>query len=243
MSTNRKKKSNLDWGLVDQITEETMLNHGYGTVDDGDDESGAETPDDDKLKSAVVKAMHRHVVSANTVKELSANSVTKVELFAEVFPQGIAVGSDESVSKEVEQARQDLMTKVWGFTNTGTTGHVQKAVGGSGLILCDAGVSRVESKVDGGPGVGVTVRGRFLTNDPATILNHYTNPAGQSFVGAATKLQRQLEIVVERHPELDFRIANQIAGSIKTAVAAIPSGNPSLVKASKAASADEAESA
>lgn len=225
---------------VDQRVGEMLIAHGYCVRDN---RTGLEKPDDHLLRVAVVKAMQGHVATSKTIHELATKSVTKDELYAEVFPHGPGVESIPETDLDAE-VQKSLTAKIWGITNTGTSGHVQKAIAASGLVLCEAKVSRTVSKGNGGSGITSMVMGRFLTSDHATILTHYTTPAGAEFVGAGKKLDNKLNMVVSRQPELAAAVARQMAAAVKQAIAAIPHADPKVMAALVAGSlSDDPESA
>ncbi|WP_280250270.1 hypothetical protein [Nocardia abscessus] len=230
----------LDPRLVKRMQDQTLIDHGYCTRDN---RSGVEIPDDSQLKSAVLEAMSRHhVVRGN--KDLSMKAVNKFELYSEIFPEGPGVTSIPDTPEAIE-AQKKLTTKVWGYIQTGTTGHVQQAIAASGMVLCEAKVSRTLINEETGKREPTLTLARFLTSDHALILTYYTAPAGVDFTQASRKLENKLSMVVGRQPELASTIAKQMAAVVKAAIAAIPHADPKHVAALVAGSlvADEAESA
>ncbi|MGV0788672.1 hypothetical protein ABQF33_17320 [Mycolicibacterium sp. XJ2] len=230
----------LDPRLVKHILDQTLIDHGYCTRDN---RSGLEIPDDSQLKLAVLEAMSRHhVVTSN--KDLAVKAVTKFELYSEVFPEGPGVTSIPDTPEGTE-AQKKLITKVWGYIQTGITGHVQQSIAASGMVLCEAKVSRTLINEETGKREPTVTLARFLTSDHALILKHYTAPAGADFAQASRKLENKLGMVVGRQPELAGTIARQMAAVVKASIAAIPHADPKHVAALVAGSLvdDEAETA
>jgi hypothetical protein len=206
----------LDENLVEQIMAQALIDEGYWYRN----RNGQQVADDKHLlQLAVLEAMQNHVVASG--KDLAKNAVTKSELYAEVLPNGPGVTSLPASEEEAE-AQRKLMSKVWGFTNTGTSGYVQKSIATTGLILCEAKVARHKIIEETGKREPTTDLAKFLTTDHQLILQYYTAPAGAKFAAAARKLENQLGMVASRQPELTAPVARQIAAVVKQAIAAIP---------------------
>jgi hypothetical protein len=228
----------LDQRLVKEIVDQALIGHGYCSHDHRSDQKA---PDDSQLKSSVLEAMSRyHVATSN--KDLSVKAVTKFELYSEVFPNGPGVTSIPDTAEGAE-AQKKLINKVWGYIQTGTTGHVQQSIAASGMVLCEAKVSRTHVNEETGKREPTTQLGRFLTSDHALILKYYTAPAGADFAQASRKLENKLGMVVGRQPELAVTIARQMAAVVRASIASIPHADPKHVAALVAGSliGDDAE--
>jgi hypothetical protein len=205
----------IDRDLVEKIMAQALIDAGYAKEEDG-----LVLADEKQLKAATVQCMlDNHVVS--TAKEMPTRGVTKVELYSELLPTAPGVASLPS-SAEEDEAKTKLMTKVWGYTNTGTTGHVQANVGESGYIVVEAQVRRTKVHQETGRKEITTDMARFLTTDRELIMTHLTGPAGAKFEAQARKLENLLGMVTERRPELAVPVARQLNVVVKQAVAAIP---------------------
>lgn len=209
----------VDNDLVQQIVAQAMIDCGYSREEDG-----LVLADEKQLQKATVQQMlDAHVVSSQ--KELASRAATKFDLFAELLPKAPGVATlPETIEEEL--AQRQLMQKVWGYTNTGTSGFVQKNIPDTGYIVCEAKVGRTKVNQETGKKEPTTEMGRFLTADKDLIMTHYTGPAGAAFVRAARKLENLLGMVTERRPELAVPVARQLNVVVKQAVTAIPHADP-----------------
>jgi hypothetical protein len=205
----------IDRDLVEKIMSQALIDGGYVK-----EEEGLVLADDKPLKAAVVQTMlDNHVV--NSGKEMPSRGVTKFELYAELLPTAPGITSlPESV--EENEAKTKLMNKVWGYVNTGTTGHVQQNISDSGYVVVEAQVRRTKVHQETGKKEISTEMARFLTADRELIMTHLTGPAGSKFVAQARRLENLLGMVTERRPELAVPVARQLNVVVKQAVAAIP---------------------
>ena len=201
--------------LVLKIVAQAMIDSGYSREEDG-----LEIADEKQLKAAAVQQMlDAHVV--NSQKHLASKSATKFDLYAELLPKAPGVNTvPETIEEEI--AQRTLMTKVWGYTNTGTSGFVQANIPDSGYVVCEAKVGRTKINQETGKREPVTEMARFLTADKDLIMTHFTGPAGAAFVRAARKLENMLGMVTERRPELAVPVARQLNVVVKQAVTMIP---------------------
>lgn len=224
----------LDVALVERMCSQALIDAGFVTDDDG-----LTIADEKQLKQAVVQIMlDNHVV--NTQKEMSSRGVTKFELYSELLPTAPGVlNLPESI--EEHEAKNKLMNKVWGYVNTGTTGHVQANIRDSGYVVVEAQVRRTKVHQETGRKEITTDMARFLTAERDLIMTHLTNPAGAKFVAQARKLENLLGMVTERRPELTAPIARQLSVVLKQAVAAIPHADPRQAAALTAGTSSEGE--
>jgi hypothetical protein len=200
---------------VDAVVEQTLIDHGFSNRN----REGVLIFDKAELQKAVREAMESHV--ATNKKDLDAKAVTKAELYAEVLPNGPGV---QSIADNPDwiAVQKKLQDKVWGIASTGVTGHVQKGVGPSGMILCEAEVSRTNISEETGKKVPSTQIARFLTVDHQLILKYYTGPGGADFTRAGRKLETKLSMVTKRQPELTVGVARQMAAVLKQVIGALP---------------------
>jgi hypothetical protein len=205
----------LDLDLVEKIISQALIDSGYWVDDDG-----LPKADEKQLKQAVVQAMlDRHVV--NRQPDMAARGVTKFELYSELLPTGPGI-AELTGSAEEEAAKTKMINKIWGYTNTGTTGHVQSNIPNTGYVVVEAKVARTKVNQETGKKEPTTEMARFLTGDKDLIMAHLTNPAGAKFVAQARKLENLLGMVTERRPELAVPIARQLNVVVRQAVASIP---------------------
>lgn len=227
----------LDRDLVDKIKAEAMIRAGFSTTDD----DGTVRSDPKQVQVAVLQSMQEnHVVTSK--RSLAKQAVTSFELYQEILPQ--APGTQSLAHTEEEKVAQTELTKlIWGFTNVGVSGFVQKHVAGLGLVLCEArDVARTKINEETGKKQPTTENARFLTSDRDLIMTYYTGPAGAAFMRAARKLDAQLGLVADRRPELAAPVARQLSTVVRQAVASIPHADTKAV-AALLGSGDSSESA
>ncbi|WP_369055114.1 hypothetical protein [Kineococcus terrestris] len=228
----------LDRDLVEKIKAEALIQAGHSvTDDDGNVRSSTK-----QLQIAVLQIMQdKHVVT--TKRELASRSVTAFELYQEMLPQGPGAQSLAQIDEE-KIAQTELTKLVWGFTNVGISGFVQKHVASLGFILCEAGdVARTKINQETGKKQPTTEHARFLTSDRDLIMTYYTGPAGASFLRAARKLEAQLGLVADRRPELAGPVARQLGTVVKQAVTSIPHADVKAVAALKGSNDGTTETA
>ena len=215
----------IDRDLVEKLKSQTLIEAGYMR----EDEDGNILADYKQLQFASLKAMTTsHVVGSK--KDLSARAVTKFELYAELLPLAPGV---TALAKDVEAriAQEELTKLTWSYTNTGTSGFVQRNIGDTGLILCELKVSRTKINEETGKKEPTLESARFLTADRELIMTAFTGPAGQAFMRAARRLENLLGMVADRRPELAEPVARQVGSFVKTAVGAIPHADVKQVRA------------
>lgn len=221
----------IDFELVEKISNQALIEAGFLLEEDG-----IITADDKQLKQGVVQTMlDNHVV--NSQKDMAGRGVTKFELYSEMLPSAPGVMALPA-SVEEEMAKTKLSNRIWGYTNTGTTGHVQSNIPNSGHVVVEAKVARTKINQETGKKEPTTEMARFLTGDKDLIMAHLTNPAGAKFVAQARKLENLLGMVTERRPELPGPIARQLQVVVKQAVASIPHADTRAAAAITAGSAN-----
>ena len=67
----------------------------------------------------------------------------------------------QTTAEEVE-AKTKLMNKLWGYTNTGTTGHVQQSIVDTGYVVVEAQVRRTKVHQETGKKEISTEMARFF---------------------------------------------------------------------------------
>lgn len=216
----------VDRDLIEKIKAEAMIQAGYSVTDD----DGTVRSDPKQLQVAVLQSMQENHVVANK-RNLAKQAVTSFELYQEILPQ--APGTQSLARTEEEKAAQTELTKlIWGFTNVGVSGFVQKHVAGLGFVLCEArDVARTKINEETGRKQPTTENARFLTSDRELIMTYYTGPAGAAFMRAARKLDAQLGLVADRRPELAAPVARQLSTVVRQAVASIPHADTKAVAA------------
>lgn len=215
----------LDDELVEKLKAEALIQAGHCVKDD----DGTIRASLKMLQFAVLEVVqNQHVVSGK--REMAKVAVTQFELYQELLPN--APGVKSLARTPEEQAAQLQLTKtLWGYTNTGTSGFVQKHVASQGLVLCEARVARTKLNEETGRRQPTTELARFLTADGDLIMTYFTGPAGAAFLRAARKLDAQLGLVSDRRPELAVPVARQLSSVVRQAVTAIPHADTKAVAA------------
>lgn len=215
----------LDLELVAKIKAQALIDCGY-TVRDDDGQVRASVK---MLQASTLQAMvDRHVATSKS--DLARRAVTPFELFQELLPH--APGAQSLAANDEGREAQRLLVKdVWGYTNTGVSGFVQKHVAELSLVLCAAEVARHKVNEETGTKEPTLEWARFLTADRDLIMAHYTGPAGASFIRAARRLNQQLGLVAERRPELAVSVAKQLGTVVKQAVSSVPYADTKAVAA------------
>jgi hypothetical protein len=223
----------VNFELVEKIKAQALIDAGMIEYD----EDGRTLANPRLLQAAVLQAMLSNHVASNK-RELPTRASTKFELYAELLPRGPGV---QALADGLEErlAQDQLMRNIWGFTNIGTSGFVQKNVAEEGFVLCEAEVSRTKINQETSKKEPTTERARFLTTDRDLILTYYTAPAGAAFLRAARRLEAQLGMVGARRPELTVPIAKQLGVVVRQAVGSVPHAD---VKQAAALTSGETES-
>jgi hypothetical protein len=220
-----------DLEAVDKLVHEACASKGFVYTD----RSGEELIDDELMKAAVYEVMLQdHVV--DEPGDMTKGAITQHELYVAIFPNGPGANR-QPVTEEDSLARDRLSRKLWGWTNTGVTGHVNKRVEAEGmsLIMCEASVARTYRSEETGRRKPTTESGRFLTDHPDLIATHSTLPRAAKLIKAAEAVAKHAGMVVRRHPELNSTVATQIRGALKQSQAALSSSttkSPALTEAS-----------
>ncbi len=208
-----------DMEAVDKLVHEACASKGFVYTD----RSGEELIDDEAIKAVVYDVMTQdHVV--DEPRDMTKGAITQHELYGAIFPGG--PGANRQPATEEERlARDYLSRKVWGWTNTGVSGYVNKRVEAEGmsLIMCEAPVARTYRSDETGRKKPTTESGRFLTDHPDLISAHSTLPRAAKLIKAAEAVAKHAAMAVRRHPELNDTVARQIRGALKQSQAALSS--------------------
>ena len=208
-----------DMEAVDKLVHEACASKGFVYTD----RSGQELIDDEAIKAAVYDVMTQdHVV--DEPRDMTKGAITQHELYGAIFPGGPGANR-QPASDEEGLARDYLSRKVWGWTNTGVSGYVNKRVEAEGmsLIMCEAPVARTYRSDETGRKKPTTESGRFLTDHPDLISAHSTLPRSAKLIKAAEAVAKHASMAVRRHPELTSTVATQIRGALKQSQAALAS--------------------
>ena len=208
---------NMD--VVDNLVHDAFASEGYLYSEP----SGRETVDEDAVKDAVyTKLLDQHTV--NNAAGLSEGAITAHELYEAILPKGPGA-RQQPMSEEEKIARKQLVSKLWGWTNTGTTGHCQKRAEAEGysVVLCEAQVGRTYRSEETGRPKPTTETGRFFTDDPELISSYSTLPSSAKLAKAAESVAKHMQMAVRRHPELAPTVARQVGTAVKQAQATLAS--------------------
>jgi hypothetical protein len=206
---------NLD--AVDELVHGAFASHGYTYTG----ASGKETVDEDAVKDAVFQRLvSEHVVGDPS--KLSDGSITAHELYEAIFPSGPGA-RQQPANLEEGEARKQLTRKLWGYTNTGTTGYCQKRAEAEDytFVLCEAQVARTYRSVETGRPKPTTETGRFFTDEPELISQYSTLPSTTKLTKGADSVARHMQMALRRHPELASTIARQVVTATKQAQASL----------------------
>lgn len=200
-----------DYAAVDELVHGACASAGFVYTD----RNGDEQIDDEAMKDAVYQRLLKdHVVSEPS--DLTVQAVTQHELYEETLPNAPGARR-QPASVEERLARDRLMRKLWGFTNTGVTGYCNKRVEAEGqtYVLCETEVGRTFISEETGRPKPTTEPGRFFTDHPDLISQHSTLPRTFKLTKAADAVARHMAMALRRHPELGPVVARQAAAALK----------------------------
>lgn len=202
-----------DLAAVDALVHGAFASHNFTFAN----AKGEQAVDEDGLKDAVFQLMvNEHVV--DDPAKLTEGAVTAHELYEAVLPNGPGA-RQQPVTIEEAEGRKKLMSKLWGFTNTGTSGYCQQRAEAEGFtfVLCEAKVGRTYRSEETGRPKPTTEIGRFLTDDANLINQHSTLPSTLKLTKAAEAVSKHMQMAVRRHPELAPVVARQVGSAVKQA--------------------------
>lgn len=174
------------------------------------------SPDDEALFDAAFALITEKVVETKDDKNDPGKSTTRDELYAALFPT--APGADGTNPDDLDDVEMAVFKKLnrdcWSLTQDGPTGKIQRRLDdqGSSLILCRSSMMR---------GVNRHV-GAFVTNTAQFILNDNLKPELDALQKKAENVQRRVEMIAERHPELEATIQGQLESTVGRVRAALP---------------------
>lgn len=206
-----------NFDTVDSLVHGAFASHGYVVAGP----SGNTQVDEDAVKDAIFQLLiNDHVV--NDSSRLSEGAITAHELYEAIFPNGPGARRQPEDLEEIE-ARKILSRKLWGYTNTGVSGHCQKRSEAEGYtyVLCEAKVGRTYRSEETGRPKPTTEIGRFFTDDPELINMHSTLPSTAKLTKAAEAVSKHMQMAVRRHPELAPAVARQVGTAVTQAKAAL----------------------
>ncbi|HEX6456383.1 MAG TPA: hypothetical protein VF009_07680 [Solirubrobacterales bacterium] len=183
---------------VEAAIEDLYRQEGY--VDDGE-------PSEMVMKEAAFKAaMKTFIVS--TKRERSKKALTEGEFYSLVFPSGPGAGKAAPTLDRVDaEVLRKLAGKVWGLTQTKRGGNLQRRleVEESTLVVCRCKVLRyAEFK-----------QAVYATDNETLIMEDVVDKEIQSLYRRASSLRRDLSMVIERHPKLQGKVAEQLGIELK----------------------------
>ncbi len=162
---------------------------------------GSKAKDDEKMKARAFEVVSNAVVTSKA--DRSKMAVTNGELYAAVFPEGPGTepGSADQLDYIESEVRAALMRKVWGLTNPGPRGYIQKRLGDGSLILCRGTVIRDLDEV----------HGVYVTDEPSLIMEDSLAPQIDKLVRVANDLRVHASMIAVRHPELEQRVTGALS--------------------------------
>lgn len=145
-------------------------------------------------------------------------SITRDELFVALFPSAPgADGTDPDGLGAVELAvYKKLNRDCWGLTQDAPNGKIQRRLDdeGSSLVLCRSSMMRGANRLTG----------VFVTDEAQFILGDNLKKELEALQKKAENVQRRVEMLTDRHPELEDQIQGQLAATVGRVQAALPAG-------------------
>jgi len=172
--------------------------------------------DDEALFDAAYELVTSKVVTTKDDKNDPAKSVTRDELYVALFPH--APGADGSDPADLDEVDASVYKKLnrdcWSLTQDAVTGKIQRRLEdeGSTLVLCRSSMMRGVNRQQG---VFVTDTGQF-------ILGDNLKKELDALQKKAENVQRRVEMLTGRHPELEEAIQGQLTAVIGRVQAALP---------------------
>src|SRR4051794_16575103 len=174
--------------------------------------------DDEALFDAAYDFVVAKVVETKDDKNDPEKSATRDELFAALFPNAPgADGSDPADLDEIDKAvHKKLNRDCWSLTQDAPTGKIQRRLEdeGSSLVLCRSSMMRGVNRQNG----------VFVTDTAQFILGDNLKKELDALQKKAENVQRRVEMLTDRHPEIDATIQGQLAATIGRVQATLPAG-------------------
>jgi len=171
---------------------------------------------EEALFDAAYEVITAKEVTTKDDKNSPAKSTTRDELFAVLFPNGPgADGTDPVDLGEVDAAvYKKLNRDCWSLTQDGPNGKIQRRLDdeGSSLVLCRSSMMRGVNRQTG----------VFVTDTAQFILGDNLKKELDALQKKAENVQRRVEMLTDRHPELEATIQGQLASTIGRVQAALP---------------------
>lgn len=141
---------------------------------------------------------------------------TRDELFVALFPNAPgADGSDPDDLDVVDKAvYKKLSRDCWSLTQEAPNGKIQRRLDheGSSLVLCRSSMMRGVNRQTG----------VFVTDTAQFILGDNLKKELDALQKKAEGVQRRVEMLTDRHPELEETIQGQLAATVGRVQAALP---------------------
>lgn len=176
-------------------TEELVMEGGFSQ----EDADGNDVPDWEVFKNEGAVVLIGHQI--DNVND-RAKGLTAHELLEKVLPD-VSVNLMDPVDKE---AWDKLARRIWGITQPGPTGYVQKQLAKPFVLI------RVPLfRVSGPKAPAVKVNVAFVTSSDDIIIDDSLTPVIDEVIAGASKIRKQAELIHKRKPELGQRITTAIA--------------------------------
>jgi hypothetical protein len=183
---------------------------------------GYVTADGERDPKAMQEAAYAGVRKrvATSKEDKADKAITKGELYAAVFPTGPgADGKGDQLDEFDRIVFQRLERDVWSLMQPKHGGAIQKRLGeeGSSLVLCQATIRR---KLDKAQAV-------YLTEDPTLIMEDSVDKEIKALERKAENLRKQLDMLMQRQPQLAPAIRNRLGQGMSRARAELsfPAGS------------------
>jgi hypothetical protein len=175
--------------------------------------------DAEALADAAYDVITSRIVTTKDDKNDPNKSITRGELFVELFPNAPgADGTDPADLDPVERAvHKKLDRDCWGLTQDAPSGKIQRRLEdeASSLVLCRSSMMR---------GVNRAEHGVFVTDEAKFILGDNLKKELTALQKKAETVQRRVEMLTDRHPELEDQIQGELSATIGRVQAALPTG-------------------
>lgn len=166
------------------------------------------------MHEVAYQAVATKVASGRDFHMDTAQSITRGELYAAVWPQGPAAGAQDLGFVE-EGVRSKLDRDVWSLTGPSPNGKIQQRLDqeGSTLVLCRSKLTR---------GYDIIDAGCFVTDVPELMLAHNLKGTLDDVVKKAATAQKRIEMLLDRHPEIAAAVRTELEATLGKVRAALP---------------------
>lgn len=175
--------------------------------------------DPELLADAAYDVVTRRKVDSKDDKNDPNKSITRGELFVELFPS--APGADGTDSDDLDPVERAVHKKLdrdcWGLTQDAPSGKIQRRLDdeGSSLVLCRSSMMRGPNRAE---------HGVFVTDEAKFIIGDNLKKELTALQKKAETVQRRVEMLTDRHPELEGQIQGELSATIGRVQAALPTG-------------------